>query len=128
MLSLHDLLYIHKVNKVCCHLDMACFLSAKQKQTLWPLVHKRAIPTERSPRVGKIYYQLLRIEGCHGVTAGPHTVVNLFSRMEPLLFFQVAPHLSSRGYIDPVPDPLLCRKFGTARNRTHDLWVSSQEL
>jgi hypothetical protein len=35
---------------------------------------------------------------------------------------QVAPQLSSRGRVDPVPDPLLLRKS----NR--DLWVCSQEL
>jgi hypothetical protein len=26
---------------------------------------------------------------------------------EPLLFYQVAPQLYSRGWVDPVPDPLL---------------------
>jgi hypothetical protein len=30
--------------------------------------------------------------------------------------------------VDPVPGPLLCRKFGSAGNRTQDLWVSSQEI
>jgi hypothetical protein len=30
--------------------------------------------------------------------------------------------------VDPVPDPLLLRKSGSARNRTLDLCVSSQEL
>jgi hypothetical protein len=28
-----------------------------------------------------------------------------FSRQEPLLFYQVAPRLYSRGWVDPVPDP-----------------------
>jgi hypothetical protein len=36
-----------------------------------------------------------------GVSGGQHggspTVVNLFSRQEPLFFFQAAPHLSSQG-------------------------------
>jgi hypothetical protein len=32
-------------------------------------------------------------------------------------FFQVAPQLYSRGWADPVPDPLL-RKYGSAGNRT----------
>jgi hypothetical protein len=41
---------------------------------------------------------------------------------------QVAPQLSSRGWVDPVPDPLLLRKSGIARNRTRDLWIRSQEL
>jgi hypothetical protein len=33
-------------------------------------------------------------------------------------FFQVAPQLYSRGWGDPVPDPLLLRKSGSAGNRT----------
>jgi hypothetical protein len=33
-------------------------------------------------------------------------------------FFQVAPQLYSRGWVDPVPDPLLLRKSGIAGNRT----------
>jgi hypothetical protein len=41
-----------------------------------------------------------------------------FSRPEPLIFFQVAPQLSSRGWVDPVSDPLLLTKSGIARNWT----------
>jgi hypothetical protein len=33
-------------------------------------------------------------------------------------FFQIAPQLYSRGSVDPVPDPLLLRKSGSAGNRT----------
>jgi hypothetical protein len=33
-------------------------------------------------------------------------------------FFQVAPQLHSRGWVHPVPDPLLLRKSGSAGNRT----------
>jgi hypothetical protein len=33
-------------------------------------------------------------------------------------FFQVAPQLYSRGWLDPVPGPLLLRKSGSAGNRT----------
>jgi hypothetical protein len=32
--------------------------------------------------------------------------------------FQVAPQLDSRGWVDPVPDPLLLRKSGSAGNPT----------
>jgi hypothetical protein len=39
------------------------------------------------------------------------------SRLEPL-FFKVAPHMYSRGWVDPVQDPLLLRKYGSAGNRT----------
>jgi hypothetical protein len=41
---------------------------------------------------------------------------------------QVAPQLSLRGWVDPVPDPLLLRKSGSAGNRTRDPWICSQEL
>jgi hypothetical protein len=30
--------------------------------------------------------------------------------------------------VDPVPEPLLLRKSGSAGNRTLDLWICSQEL
>jgi hypothetical protein len=33
-------------------------------------------------------------------------------------FFQVAPQLYSRGSVDPVADPVLLRKCGSAGNRT----------
>jgi hypothetical protein len=39
-------------------------------------------------------------------------------RLKPLLFFQIAPQLYSRGWVDPVPDPLLLRKSGSAGNPT----------
>jgi hypothetical protein len=42
--------------------------------------------------------------------------------------FQVAPHLSSRGCVGLVPDPLLRRTSDSAENRTRDLLVCSQEL
>jgi hypothetical protein len=62
--------------------------------------------------------QLLRIEGATWSTWRIPTVVSRFSRQEPLLFYQVAPQLYSRGWVDPVPDPLLLRKSGSSGNRT----------
>jgi hypothetical protein len=50
------------------------------------------------------------------------------SRPEPPLLFQVVPHLSSRGWVDPVPNPLLLRKSDSAGNWTQNFWVCSQEL
>jgi hypothetical protein len=49
-----------------------------------------------------------------------------FSRQEPLLFYQVAPQLYSRGWVDPVPDTLLF--FVVPGNRTRDPCICSQEL
>jgi hypothetical protein len=58
----------------------------------------------------------------------PHGRWSQFSRLESLLFFQVAPHLSSRGWVDSVPDPLILRKSGSAGNQIWDPCVCSQEL
>jgi hypothetical protein len=52
------------------------------------------------------------------------SVTDLYGRILGFLdrsryfFFQVAPQLNSRGGVDPVPDPLLLRKSGRARNLT----------
>jgi hypothetical protein len=64
-----------------------------------------------------------------GQRSGAPTVVNLsFLDRSRYFLFQVAPHLSSRGWVDAVPDPLLLRKSCSAWNRIRDLWVCSQEL
>jgi hypothetical protein len=56
-------------------------------------------------------------------------VVNLsFLDRSRYFLFQVAPHLCSRRWVDPIPDPLLIRKSGCAGNQTQDLYVCSQEL
>jgi hypothetical protein len=57
------------------------------------------------------------------------TAVNLgFVDRSHYYFIQVALQLSSRGWVDPVPDPLIFRKSGRAGNRTRDLWICSQKL
>jgi hypothetical protein len=59
----------------------------------------------------------------HCQRGGSHTVVNLsVLERNRYSFVQVAPQLCSRGWVDPVSNPLLLR------NRTRDLWVSSEEL
>jgi hypothetical protein len=67
--------------------------------------------------------------GCRVVSATDPTAVDLgFLDQSHYFSIQVVPQLSSRGWVDPVPDPLLLRKFGSAGNRTRDIWISSQEL
>jgi hypothetical protein len=67
--------------------------------------------------------------GCRMVSAkNSHGRLLRFSRPEPLLSFLVAPQLSWRGWVDPVPDPLFLRKSYSAGNRTRDLWICSQKL
>jgi hypothetical protein len=41
-----------------------------------------------------------------------------FSRQKQLLFYQVAPLLYSRGWVESVPDPIFLRKSGSAGNWT----------
>jgi hypothetical protein len=73
--------------------------------------------------------QLLWVEGVAWSAQRILTAVNLgFLDRSRYFFFQVAPQLSSRGWLNPVPDPLLLRKSGRVGNRTRDLWICSQKL
>jgi hypothetical protein len=60
---------------------------------------------------------------------GSPTVVNLSfldqSRYFSFKLLLIYPHTR---WLDPVPDPLLLRKSGSAGNRIQDPWVCSQEL
>jgi hypothetical protein len=54
------------------------------------------------------YCQLLKIEGATWSAWRIPRPYSRFSRQEPLLFYQAAPpQLYSRGWVDPVSDPLL---------------------
>jgi hypothetical protein len=65
----------------------------------------------------------------HGQRGGSPAVVNLcFLNRSLYFFFRGAPQLSSWVWVYRVPEPLLCRKFGSAGNRSQDLCVSSQKL
>jgi hypothetical protein len=67
--------------------------------------------------------------GCRVVSATDLHGRNLdFIDRSRYYFFQVAPQLYSRGWVDPVPDPLFLRKVGSPGNWTRDLWICSQEL
>jgi hypothetical protein len=75
------------------------------------------------------YCQLLQIEGVVWSAQWIPMTVNLdFLDTEPLFFPSSSSSLYSQGWVDPVPDPLLHRKSGSAGNRTRDLWICSQEL
>jgi hypothetical protein len=86
------------------------------------------MPTERPPLVGEVV-RTFADRGCCVVSATDPPVVSLgFLDRNRYYFFQVAPQLSSRGWVDPVPDPLLLRTSGSAGNQTQDLWICSQKL
>jgi hypothetical protein len=57
--------------------------------------------------------------GCRVCSAtDPYGRILGFLDLSRRFFFQLAPQLYSRGGVDPVPDPLLLRKSGSAGNRT----------
>jgi hypothetical protein len=82
------------------------------------LLRELNIPTERRRLVAKLV-PTFADRGCHVVS-----VTNLYGRILGFLdrsryfFVQAAPQLYSRGCVDPVTDPLLLRKSGSAVNRT----------
>jgi hypothetical protein len=74
------------------------------------------------------FCQLLRIEGVACSAQRIPTAVNLGFPDRRRYSLEIAPQLSSRGWVDPDPDTLLLRKCGSAGNRTRDLCICSQEL
>jgi hypothetical protein len=67
--------------------------------------------------------------GCCVVSAtDPHSRILRFLDWRHYFSIQAALQLSSRGWVDPVPDPLLLWKSGSTGNRTRDFWICSQEL
>jgi hypothetical protein len=70
-------------------------------------VRERTIPTERPPLVGEVIANFCGWRVPRGQRDGSPRPYSRFSRQEPLLFYQVAPQLYSRGWVDPVPDPLI---------------------
>jgi hypothetical protein len=90
--------------------------------TLWPESASGLYqPENLEPTVADRRCHVVRVTDPYGRILG-------FLYRSRYFFFQVAPQLYSRGWVDPAPDPLLLRKFGSAGNRTWDLWASSQEF
>jgi hypothetical protein len=98
--------------------------SIHKNSIVWVLkrtIHDRATATCRRSDC-----QLLRIEGATWSawrTLRPYT---RFSRQEPLLFYQAADQLYSRGWVDPVPDPLLF--FWQCRESNPSFPICTQKL
>jgi hypothetical protein len=81
-------------------------------------VRERIIPTERPPLAGTVSAKFADRE-CHVVSAtDPLGRILRFLARSHYCFFQVAPQLYSRGWVDPVSDPVLLRKSDSAENRT----------
>jgi hypothetical protein len=92
------------------------------------LVHFRS-QANYTDRATAACRRILRIEAVAWSEQRIPTAVNLcFLDRSCYFSIQVAPQLYSRRWMDPVPDPLLLRKSGSAGNRTRDLWICGQEL
>jgi hypothetical protein len=93
------------------------------------VVRKRTILTERPLLVGEVSANLCGkrvLRGQRNEYLRP--LISVFLDRSRYFYIQVAHQLSSRGWVDPIPDPLLLRKSGMAENRTRDLWFCSQKL
>jgi hypothetical protein len=83
-------------------------VTAKEKKNSVSSVSKRTIPTERPPLVSEVSTNFFADRGCHVVSLTyPYSRILGFLDRSHYYFFQVAPQLYSRGWVDPVPDPLL---------------------
>jgi hypothetical protein len=83
-----------------------------------PYVYRLNYPGFSPPLVFEVSANVCGYRVPRGQHDGSLRPYSRFSRPQLLLFFQVAPQLYSRGWVDPVPDPLLLRKSGSAGNRT----------
>jgi hypothetical protein len=89
-------------------------------------VRERTIPTERPPLVGEVIANFWVLRVSRGQRDGSLRPYSRFSRQDPLLFYQVAPHLYSRGWVDSVREPLLF--FWYCRESNPSLRICSQEF
>jgi hypothetical protein len=89
------------------------------------LVHERITHRRLSAKLVPIFADRVC---CVVSTTDPYDRILGFLIRSSYYFFQAAIQMHSRGWADPVPDPLLLRKSGSARYRTLDLWICSQEL
>jgi hypothetical protein len=96
-------------------------------KTPWLSVRNRTIPTEwplRPTRLEPISWTEYVAWSAPQISTA---VILGFLHRRLCSSFQVALQLSL-GWVDPVSDPLLLRKSGSAGNRTRNLWACSQEL
>jgi hypothetical protein len=97
-------------------------------------VRKRSIKTPLSQSVSELYQPSDRRlsanlvptsadRGCHLVNVtDPYCRILGFLERSCYFFYIVAPQLYSRGWVDPVPDPLLLRISDSTKNWTRTSW------
>jgi hypothetical protein len=93
-------------------------LNTYYKQTPWPDSGSELYRSNDS-RLSANLMPTFEDRVCHLVSVtDPYGRILGFLDRSRYFFFQVAPQLYSRGWVDSVPDPLLLRKSGSAGNRT----------
>jgi hypothetical protein len=95
--------------------DGGLLLSKKQlNSAAW--VRECTVPKERQPRS---YCQLFADKGCRVVSA-TDSYGHILGLLDRSLYFsfKVSSHLYWRGWVNPIPDPLLVRKSDSTGNRT----------
>jgi hypothetical protein len=119
--------YIHSMLVVCLSGNLRT--RHKKKLNSVALVCKRTILTERPPHVDEVSANFCGYSMSRGQRNGsPRLLICIFYTRSRYFSIQVAPQLSSRGWVDPVPDTLLLRKCGSAGNGARYLWICSKEL
>jgi hypothetical protein len=89
----------------------------KKKATSWS-ESGRELYRKSDRRLSAKLVPTFEDRGCHVVNVtDPYGRILGFLDRSRYFFFQIAPQLYSRGWVDPVPDPLL-RKSCSAGNRT----------
>jgi hypothetical protein len=79
------------------------------------------MPAKLVPTFAGIECRVISATDLHGRILG-------FLDRSRCYFFQVAPQLYSRGWLDPALDTLFLRISGSPGNRTLELWICRQEL
>jgi hypothetical protein len=88
------------------------------KQTPWPESANELFRSRDRRLLLKLLPTFEDIGSCVASVTDPYGRILGFIDRSRYFFFQVAPQLYSRGWVDPVPDPLLLRESGKAWNRT----------
>jgi hypothetical protein len=100
-----------------CHRNVLLCLSVNKKRTQ----STSELYRQSNLRLSAKLVPTFTYSGCHVVNMTDPYGRNL-GFLDRTRFFQVAPHLYSRGWVDPIPNSLLLRKSGSSGNRTRTSW------
>jgi hypothetical protein len=91
------------------NMNLYTLLVNKAKKNFVAWNRDRTVPPN-DRRLSAILVPTFADWGCHvGNVTDPYGRILGFLDRSRYIFFQVAPQLNSRGWVDPVPDPLLLR-------------------